>query len=153
MTRLGVGPWFVLLSAVYSAGVLWLRSTDPVFFAIPGIVPRWLQIGLGMLLLALCVPFFLWALAILNRGFPSGELFTGGPYAMCQHPVYGSWCVFGVPGIVLLIGTWIGLAVPLLMYVTLRVLVRSEERWLEQAFGDEYRAYRARTPAVFPRFW
>ena len=40
-----------------------------------------------------------------------------------------------------------------LMYVTLRLLVRKEEACLEELFGEEYRRYRGRTPAVFPLPW
>lgn len=153
MTRFGVGPIFVLVSAVLTAAALYVRSLDPAFFAIPDLVPRWLQIALGALLLAFGLPMFVWSLVILNKGFPKGRLFTGGPYGWCRHPVYGCWVVFNVPGIVLLVGTWVGLLVPVLMYVALLLLVRSEDRWLLDTFGDEYRTYRSRTPAVFPRLW
>jgi protein-S-isoprenylcysteine O-methyltransferase Ste14 len=150
MTIFGVGPWFVLLSGVYTVAALALRRTDPAFYAIPQAIPRAAQVGLGALLLAVGIPFFLWSLVILKRGFPQGKLFVDGPYATCRHPVYGCWVVFNVPGMVLLVGTWLGLLVPVLMYVTLRLLVRHEEKWLEDTFGDAYRTYRAKTPAVFP---
>jgi protein-S-isoprenylcysteine O-methyltransferase Ste14 len=153
MTRFGVGPTFVLISAVLTAAALYVRSLDPAFFSMADVVPRWFQVGLGGLLLAFGLPMFVWSLLILNRGFPEGRLFTGGPYGWCRHPIYGCWVVFNVPGIVLLVGTWVGLLVPVLMYVTLRVLVLKEERWLLDTFGDEYKAYRARTPAVLPRLW
>jgi protein-S-isoprenylcysteine O-methyltransferase Ste14 len=153
MTIFGVGPAFVLWSGVLTALALWIRSFDPGFFSIPDLFPRWLQLVVGVLLLALGLPMFVWSLVILNRGFPQGKLFTDGPYRWCRHPVYGCWVMFNVPGIVLLVGTWLGLLVPPLMYVALRWLVRSEEQWLLQTFGDAYRDYRARTGAVFPRVW
>ena len=149
----GVGPWFVLVSAIFTGMALWLRSTDPALFAIPAVIPRWLQLGLGAALLTVGVPFFVWSLVVLNRGFPEGRLFTDGPYRFCRHPVYGCWVVFNVPGIVLLVGTWLGGVVVALMYLTLRVLVRTEERYLARIFGDDYAAYKARTPAVLPRVW
>ncbi len=149
----GVGPWFVLLSAVFTVAALWTRSLDPVLFAIPAVIPRWLQLGLGAALLAVGLPFFVWSLVILNRGFPEGRLFTEGPYRFCRHPVYGCWVVFNVPGIILLVGTWLGFIVVALMYVTVRVLARTEERFLARTFGDQWEAYKARTPAVFPRVW
>ena len=39
------------------------------------------------------------------------------------------------------------------MYIALRWLVRDEEAWLEQTFGEAYRAYRRRVPAVMPTGW
>jgi protein-S-isoprenylcysteine O-methyltransferase Ste14 len=151
MSIFGVGPWFVLLSGVYTAGALTLRSAAPELFSFP--LPRWLTLGLGALLLLIGVPFFVAAMVRLVRGFPQGELFTGGVYAACRHPIYGAWVVFNVPGIVLLVNTWLGLVVVLLMYATLRLLVRAEERNLEQLFGDTYREYRDRTPPVLPLLW
>jgi hypothetical protein len=57
---------------------------------------------------------------------------------------------FNVPGMVLLADSWVGLLVPIPMYVLLRLLVLDEEAWLERTFGEEYHAYRARVPAVLP---
>jgi protein-S-isoprenylcysteine O-methyltransferase Ste14 len=93
------------------------------------------------------------ALVVLNRGFPKGELFTGGPYALCRHPIYGSWCALIVPGIVLLVNRWPGFVVVALMWGALRLLCRREEAWLLRTFGETYRVYLARTPAVWPRPW
>jgi protein-S-isoprenylcysteine O-methyltransferase Ste14 len=152
MSIFGVGPWFVLLSAIYTVPAIVIRAQDPSYFQIP-FVPFWVLVIVGVVLLAIGIPFFFAALVQLIRGFPEGKLFTGGTYAMCRHPVYGCWVVFNVPGIVLLMNSWIGLLVPVLMYVTLRLLVRREEAHLEQIFGEEYRRYRRRTPAVFPLLW
>ncbi len=152
MSIFGIGPWFVLLSAIYTIAAITIRAQDPHFFQIP-YVPHWVLVLMGVLLLAVGLPFFGFALAQLIRGFPAGKLFTNGVYGRCRHPVYGAWVVFNVPGMVLIINSWLGLVVPVLMYVTLRLLVRQEEESLEQIFGDEYREYRNRTPAVFPVLW
>jgi protein-S-isoprenylcysteine O-methyltransferase Ste14 len=154
VTRWGVGPRWVLLSALFSAPAVAARVLWPDLFTIR-LVPRPLVVVVGVVLLGLGVPLCVAGVVRLARGFPKGELFTGGAYALCRHPIYGSWIVFGVPGSVLLADSWIGLLVPFAMYAALRLLVREEEEWLERTFGDEYRAYRDRVPAVLPvpRFW
>ncbi len=152
MSIFGVGPWFVLLSAIYTGAAIAIRAQDPRLFQIP-YVPHWVLVIVGVALLSIGLPFFGFAIAQLLRGFPEGKLFTKGVYGMCRHPVYGAWVVFNVPGMVLFCNSWLGLAVPVLMYVTLRLLVRREEEYLEQIFCDEYREYRNRTPAVFPLLW
>jgi protein-S-isoprenylcysteine O-methyltransferase Ste14 len=67
--------------------------------------------------------------------------------------LYASWVVFIVPGIVLLMRSWIGLTIPLFMYVVLRRLSVKEETYLETTFGDAYLEYKKKVPAVIPLGW
>jgi protein-S-isoprenylcysteine O-methyltransferase Ste14 len=154
MTPWGVGPRWVALSILFSAPAVAARALWPEVFQIR-FVPRPVVVAVGVVLLAVGVPFFVAAVVRLARGFPKGELFTGGVYGLCRHPLYASWVVFNVPGMVLLADSWIGLAVPFAMYAALQRLVRHEDAWLERTFGDAYREYRDRVPAVLPvrRFW
>jgi protein-S-isoprenylcysteine O-methyltransferase Ste14 len=133
----------------FAAPAIAVRLAYPDFVHIPW-PPRPWVIAVGAALLAVGLPMCVAAVITLARDFEAGKLFTGGPYAWCRHPIYASWVVFNVPGMVLLADSWLGLLVPIPMYVALRLLVREEERWLEQTFGDAYRAYRARVPAVLP---
>jgi protein-S-isoprenylcysteine O-methyltransferase Ste14 len=148
MTRWGVGPKWMLVSLGFAAPAFAARALWPDLFAIP-MAPRPVVAAIGAALLAIGVPFFAVSARILHRGFGSA-LFTGGPYGLCRNPIYASWIVFNVPGLVLLSDSWLGLFTPLPMYAALRVMVRAEEAWLEERFGDAYRAYRARVPAVCP---
>lgn len=149
MTRFGVGPKWVAVSVLCCAPFVAVRVLWPDLVRIP-FVPRPAVVGVGVALLAIGLPLCAAAVVRLNRGFPKGELFTRGAYALCRHPIYGSWIVFNVPGLVLLADNWTGLLAPLPMYVALRVLVREEEEWLERTFGDAYREYRARVRRVLP---
>jgi hypothetical protein len=93
----------------------------------------------------------------LLRGAAAGSiekdrfLSIGGPYAYLRHPLYlgsfllGSGFVVGGSRLILLVPFWF---LFLLLY---RRTVREEERFLESRFGDSYRSYRAKVPAVLPR--
>ncbi len=155
LTIFGVGPWFVLLSLGYSAVGIGLRLCFPEFFTLM-LIPKAWQTGIGAGLLFIGFPFFVLSLRILVKGFPAGKLFTKGTYAACRHPVYAAWVVFIVPALGLLMHSWPLVGVVPAMYITLRLLVRKEEAELSRLFGDEFRQYKRRTPAVFPllhRFW
>lgn len=77
----------------------------------------------------------------------SSELVTGGFYALCRHPIYFFALVllWLVP-----VMTWNFLAFAI--GVTVYILVGSlfEERKMEIEFGEEYRAYRRKTPWIIP---
>lgn len=152
MTRFGVGPEFSLLSAGCLIVATGLRLAWPDLFRID-FVPYKLLVTIGVVLIAIGLPFYIMAVMTVMKAFDAGRLCTHSVFRCCRHPVYASWVVFLVPGIVLLMNSWVGLIVPVVMYVLLRLLVRREEAYLEQRFGDEYRAYRDRVPAVAPLGW
>jgi protein-S-isoprenylcysteine O-methyltransferase Ste14 len=75
---------------------------------------------------------------------------TGGLYGQLRHPGYlGAWvCLLGV---VLAFGSAATLPLVVLMGLALGRRVATEERLLEDRFGAEFRAYRARVGAWLPR--
>jgi protein-S-isoprenylcysteine O-methyltransferase Ste14 len=79
-----------------------------------------------------------------------GALVTDGPYAWVRHPQYAGLFLITIGMLVqwptiITVATW-----PVLIAVYYR-LARREEREAEAAFGDAYRAYKARTPMFVPR--
>jgi protein-S-isoprenylcysteine O-methyltransferase Ste14 len=77
---------------------------------------------------------------------PTTALITGGVFKYTRNPLYvgvsvalcGIALIFGLDWVLLLI-------VPSCMFLHFAV-VRHEERYLEQKFGDAYRRYKARVP-------
>lgn len=77
------------------------------------------------------------------------ELITGGLYRFVRHPQYTGFVLL-ILGFLVQWPTLLTLVLsPILVVVYVR-LARREERDLEQRFGDEYAAYRARTPMLLP---
>jgi protein-S-isoprenylcysteine O-methyltransferase Ste14 len=149
MTIFGVGPKLILLWLLFALPAFVVRVFWPATFSIPA-VPRAAVVVAGVVLLGIGVPFWIASVVTVNRAFDKGELLTRGAYGLCRHPLYASWIVFNAPGIMLLCDCWVGLLLPLPMYLALCLLIRGEDAWLEKTFGDGYRAYRARVPAVVP---
>jgi protein-S-isoprenylcysteine O-methyltransferase Ste14 len=78
-------------------------------------------------------------------------LVTSGPFAIVRHPFYLSLVLWALgAGLALgsLFGT-VGLVAALL--ATSAARARLEDRVLEQAHGDAFRAYAAKVPAFFPK--
>jgi len=101
-------------------------------------------------LLAAGIPFWLTSVATVMRAYKTRRLCTSGPFALCRHPVYASWVVFILPGISLLLDSWLFLLSPLVLYAAVVKSAPEEERYLEDLFGDEYRVYQERVPMVLP---
>jgi protein-S-isoprenylcysteine O-methyltransferase Ste14 len=77
----------------------------------------------------------------LNTAGPSAALVISGPYRFSRNPMYlGLALLF--TGVAVMLGVvWALLfVIPLILYIQVRVII-PEERYLQRAFGDDYRAY------------
>jgi protein-S-isoprenylcysteine O-methyltransferase Ste14 len=110
----------------------------------------------GLAILVASTAFTLWArwaLGTMWTGRPmikeQHELRTEGPYAITRHPIYT-----GLTG--MLLGTALifgfGVLLPALIacFVYFAVKIQAEERLLTETFGERYREYRRRVPAIVP---
>lgn len=87
-----------------------------------------------------------------RAGDPPPILLDQGMYALVRHPRYVTvfvatlgWSLMANHGAAYVM---VAALVPAIL-----VLVRLEERELVERFGDAYRAYQARVPALIPRLW
>ncbi len=105
----------------------------------------------GSALVALGVALAIWGRQALvaagtniNPYRPSTAIADSGPYRFSRNPLYVS-LTFMYAGLTLSFNTWWGVALlaPVLVLMHFGV-VRREERYLENKFGDDYRRYRSR---------
>ncbi len=139
-----------------------------VFFASPlewiyvrGWMPHlpWMQTaGLGLILTS--VGLLLWARVYMRSQY-SGHvevlaghhLVRSGPYRFVRHPSYTGFLLMTL-GVAISYSSLIGLAaIPLLLLPGLAYRMQVEERLLTEQFGDEFRAYAARSKKMIPWIW
>ena len=152
MSRWGVGPVFAALSISYGLMMVAISRSFYPAFRIP-FAPYGLLSILGIALMSIGAVFFIISVKTVMRAYNAEALVTDGIFRCCRHPLYASWVVFIVPGIVFLMNSWIGLTAPIFMYYLLRALVKKEEVYLEDVFGSEYRQYKKKTPCILPIGW
>lgn len=119
--------------------------------------PAWLQ-WLGVVLGIAVVSAAHWVLRSLGRNVSETvltksqhELVTHGPYRWIRHPLYTTGITLFV-AIGLMNASWLILLLALVIAVLMRIIVIPlEERQLLEKFGDDYRAYMARTGRLLPR--
>lgn len=143
LIRFGIYGAFAALIAVRSRGL----GLIPHAAQWAGIAFVWLGIGLRE-----------WAILSLGRAFTvvvqvasDQHLITIGPYRWARHPAYtGTLVTLGAFG--LAVGSWAAALVAVgICLAAYEYRVRTEERAMLAAFGDEYRAYMSRTGRFLPR--
>lgn len=101
---------------------------------------------LGLVFIMLGMTLRLWA-----RGhFNVGRLFTTGPYAIVRHPLYlGSF--LAVVGVLFVLNDWLNwVVIAPLFLLFYGATILHEEKGLSTRFGEQWRQYKANTPAVLP---
>lgn len=93
------------------------------------------------LVLAVGVVVWLWSVVLIITKVPRHELITGGPFALMKHPLYTGVSLLVLPSASLLLGSWLGVALGIVVYVASRRYAPAEEQQLADTFGAEWDAY------------
>jgi protein-S-isoprenylcysteine O-methyltransferase Ste14 len=81
------------------------------------------------------------------------QLITHGVYRWVRHPMYLSFVIYSI-GQALAVPNWIvGPSYGVAMWLIFAFRLRPEERMMQEAFGQEYEAYRAKTACLIPGVW
>ena len=146
--------WVLLAFGVIGLLSAWLPAyTDRTgFWAVDGEAMRWV----GVILYAAGGVLRLWPVFVLGRRFsglvaiqPGHTLMTSGLYGTIRNPSYLGLLILSL-GWALAFRSLAGVLLVVLMLVPLVARIRSEEALLNQQFGAEYDAYRARTWRLIP---
>jgi protein-S-isoprenylcysteine O-methyltransferase Ste14 len=90
----------------------------------------------------------MWSVSLQLR--EGHRLVTTGIYRTLRHPMYSAFWLMALAQ-ALLLPNWVaGLSGLVGFGVLFTLRIGPEERMMEEAFGDEYRAYRSRTWRVIP---
>ena len=149
MSRWGVGPSILMTTLCYIVVASTVTHHWPDVCLIRAVPHRVFQV-VGLLLLAIGVPWLFLSLVALNRKYNRDQLDTGGIYGIVRNPIYGAWVVLLIPGLVVLFPSWPLLLTPLVAYIAFRARIWQEEAYLEERFGDAYRTYRSEVPELLP---
>lgn len=77
----------------------------------------------------------------LLRAYKDKTLMTDGLFRIFRNPMYSAYLLFVIPGIVLLINSWLAFTAIILNYILFRIFIRKEHHYLEQKYGAEYQKY------------
>ena len=148
---LGVGPLYVITIVLITIIGIFLSATR----FIPVITftnMRWIFILIGILCFIIGITLWLKAVIIdrLDAHIIKNELVTTGVYAYVRNPVYSAF-MFVCTGVLLIYGNLVLLLLPIIYWGFMTILMKStEEKWLEDLYGQEYIQYLQRVNRCIP---
>jgi protein-S-isoprenylcysteine O-methyltransferase Ste14 len=145
----GVGPKIGRITLPYLAITIALTIIFPKVFTFGNALQQPFLIA-GILLIAIALVFYFTTLRLMLPGIRTNRLITTGAYRLCRNPLYSALLLFFIPGLGLLLNSWIILTTPIVGYLVFRRFIHEEEEQLERIFGDEYRYYHVKTSMLFP---
>jgi protein-S-isoprenylcysteine O-methyltransferase Ste14 len=149
MSFMGIGPKVGVIVLPWLAVAIFLAIKFKASFAYSADVHRILFFFGLSLVVAGSLLYFLTVPSML-KGLINTRLITTGTYYLCCNPLYASIILFIIPGVSLMMNSWLVLTTSIVGYVLLKVFIKSEYEEMEKLFGDDYRKYRNETPEFFP---
>ena len=149
LSPLGIGPKIGIVALPYVAAGIVLTLVYPEIFSF-GPASKFPLLIAGIVVLAVGLVFYAATAKALLKGLKANRLMTTGPFRYCQNPLYAVMILLIVPGLALVLNSWIVLTASIVAYIIFKINIHSEYEEMEKFFGDEYREYRKKTPEFFP---
>lgn len=139
--------------AVFGVVSIFPEYRESVPFLIQDYTPDVQKLMAGVFLLPanlIIVPAYLSMGLITNIGLPTGkhELRTSGIYSISRNPMYSSFFFLNTATF-LFLPSLLLLAVMIYGMIVHHFIILGEEKFLEEAFGDEFRKYKSKVPRYF----
>ena len=148
---LGVGPMYVI-TIILMTVISIILSTTRMIPIITFTNIRWIFVLIGILCFIIGITLWLKAVIIdrLDAHIIKNELVTTGVYAYVRNPVYSAF-MFVCTGVLLIYGNLVLLVLPIIYWVFMTILMKlTEEKWLEDLYGQEYIQYLQRVNRCIP---
>jgi protein-S-isoprenylcysteine O-methyltransferase Ste14 len=156
------------LLALIPEAIVFLGIIPAILIVVPAYLDRWLDLpgfvfepytliaAIILIISGFLVAF--WSVLVqvtIGEGtpapmMPTQKLIIAGPYHYCRNPMVLGTVILYL-GIVVMTGSLSSLGLFVLITSVLLIYVKAiEEKELEARFGEEYLAYKKRTPFLFP---
>ena len=104
-----------------------------------------LRAGIGYILAGLLIRLWSNGYAVKND-----QLTTSGPYAFVRNPLYLGTFLIAIGFVLVLKMLWVGIVFLAALAWTYYKTIRNEQGMLRAKFGEDYRAYAEKVPAMVP---
>lgn len=147
----GIGPVYVVSILLPTMSALFFRNLS-VFASGKVVTLRTPLSMMGVLFMVMAI--FIWIQAVivlkLDEHIKKNHLVTSGVYAWVRNPIYSAFMILCI-GILLVIGNAWFFILPFSYWFLLTVLLKhTEEKWLQEIYGNEYIAYCRKVNRCWP---
>ncbi len=104
----------------------------------------------GIVLLVIGVAWYIATLTLMIPAIKNNQLVTRGVYRFCRNPLYFALLILLLPGLGLVLNSWIIPIASILGCLAFKKFIHEEEEMLERIFGNDYKNYKTKTPLFFP---
>lgn len=149
----GVGPVIVYGQLIFTAITIILTYVFDLRFPVRNVLNIVFKItGILLITFGLYLDLSAKLKSKLFKNVEDNNLITNGVYSIVRNPVY-TGVLLACTGAILIANNLILLIVPVIcwMYMTL-FLIKTEEKWLRELYGEEYVLYCKRVNRCIPWF-
>lgn len=149
LSRFGVGPRILASAGIYAAIAGVVSHHYPKIFII-SIIPYGVFMTVGIVLLLIGIPTLILSVHAAMIAYNRDRLATDGIFGIVRNPIYAAWIVVVIPGLVMFSQSWLMLLTPFVAYAAFKMLIRREDQYLAERFGQEYETYRSQVNEIIP---
>ncbi len=149
MTVWGSGP--VIIGSGYGVFIITylITMSFPNVFQVTSHV-NWIFWYIGLIMIILGVIMWITSGIQVSKGFKKGVLVTNGVYVLSRNPLYSAHIVLIMPGIVLMVMSYLLILGPIVAFIVFKITIKREEAFLIDNFGDDYLEYCERVNQILP---
>lgn len=150
---IGVGPAIVAPQLIITAAAIVLSETGKLYsLKISELEIPFSIIGAALILFGIWMWYSSNFKTRIDKHIEGNHLATTGVYAIVRNPIYSAFFLLCV-GALLIEGNIALFALPVIYYIYMTVFLKqTEEKWLDELYGREYREYCEKVNRCIPWF-
>lgn len=147
----GIGPIYVICCLILTVLGISFRN---IGFLKNGSIDKlqYIAIMAGIVLILMGIILWIYAVVVqrISDEIKSGKLVTTGAYAVVRNPIYSAFFLVFTGSLIMACNIYLFI-LPLVFYFSLTILLKlTEEKWLLEKFGIDYKQYCNRVNRVIP---
>lgn len=145
----GIGKKLELILLPYSGYIIYISSEMKNTFAMYG--GNSVIFFAGLILTIAGSILHITAAVQMLRAFGQKKLETKGMFGMVRHPMYSTMIFLIIPGLAIMLNTWLLLTSSVIMLILFYIMIKEEDEFLENLFGNEFKEYKQHVGKLLPR--